>query len=337
MMDAGLFRLALAKEVGGSESHPVLEMEVYEAVARISVSAAWNLIASNYHAAWASAYLPDEAIAEVFPSGHRTMIAGQATPSGKGRKSDGGYRVTGHYTFGSGIAHANWVFGGFNIDGEDGQRIFVAPKASAIVLDNWHASGLEGSGSFDFAVEDLFVPKDFTFPLLCTTPRRGGPRFTLPWNAQASVPHLAVALGGAEHAFEAIARLAPNKRRGLQQEVVASRGAFQRDLGEGYVRLCAARDHAARLIEHMTERAAKGSPLNQSEADEMTATGTHCCTLATEVAAMAFRYGGGDSVRLDSPIQRALRDVLVAQQHILVADTSFDALGRAIIGQVAPS
>jgi indole-3-acetate monooxygenase len=337
MMDAGLFRLALAKEVGGEESHPVIEMEVYEAIARISVSAAWNLLVGNIHTSWASAYLSDEAVAAIFPAGHRTVVAGQAAPVGKGRKVDGGYRVTGRYSWGSGMTHCEWVLGGFKVEGDNRAFTFVVPKASVTVLDNWHVIGIEGSGSFDYTVQDLFVPEGYSFDFLNPVCARGGPRFTLPWRAQASVPHSAVALGGAEHAFEAIARLAGGKRRMLQEQTLASRGAFQRDMGETYIRLCAARDNAVRLFEHMTERALNGPPLNTTEAYELQAMAAHSCQLATEVASLAFRYGGGSSVRLDSPIQRALRDVLVAQQHVAVADTSFDELGVAIVNQVAGS
>lgn len=337
MMDAGLFKLALAKEVGGDESHPIAEMEAYEAVARTSVSAAWNLLVGNIHTAWASAYLSDDAVATIFPSGNRTVVAGQAAPTGKGSRAKGGFRVTGRYSWGSGITHANWVLGGFRVEGIDAPLIFVVPKTSVTVLDNWHVLGIEGSGSFDYAVEDVFVPEGFVMPFGVIEPKRGGSRFSLPWVAQATVPHSAVALGGAEHALEAIAKLAASKRRGMQQSTLAERGAFQRDLGEAYIRLCAARDNAARLFAHMSERASSGRPLNEMETNELTAMAAHSCRVATDVANMAFRYGAGNSVRLDSPLQRALRDVLVAQQHLAVTDTSFDALGQGIINQLAPA
>lgn len=337
MIDAGLFNLAPVKEVGGDESDLILEMEVYEAIARISVTAAWNLLVGNIHTAWASAYLSDEALAAVFPKGHRTVVAGQAAPTGKARRADGGFRVTGRYSWGSGISHSKWVLGGFRVEGEDEPLIFVVEKSAVTVLDNWHVIGIEGSGSYDYAVEDVFVPAGFAFSFNCTQPKRGGARFTLPWTAQASVPHSAVALGGGEHALEAIAQLAASKRRSMQQSTLAERGAFQRDLGESYIRVCAARDNAARLFEHMSGRALAGKPLSPGETSELSAMAASACRLAADVANMAFRYGGGNSVRLDSPLQRALRDVLVAQQHVAVADTSFETLGAAIIDQVAQS
>lgn len=338
MLDAGLFNLALPRAVGGDERHPVAEMEIYELVARTSVAAAWNLLVGNIHTAWAAAYLSDDAVATLFPAGHRTVVAGQAAPTGKGRRVDGGYRVTGRYSWGSGISHASWVLGGFTDSATGDALIFVVPKAAVKVLDNWNVIGIEGSGSYDYTADDIFVAESYVFPFLCTVPKRGGARFTLPWTAQASVPHSAVPLGGAEHAFEAITRLAAGKRRSSQPgNSVAERGAFQRDLADAYIRLNAMRDNAAALFTHMIDRAEAGIAQTASETAELSAMAAFACRLSVDVANFAFRYGGGNSVRLDSPIQRALRDVLVAQQHVAVADTSFEALGSALIDRMAPA
>jgi hypothetical protein len=46
---------------------------------------------------------------------------------------------------------------------------------------------------------------------------------------------------------------------------------------------------------------------------------------------MAYSYAGGDSVRLDNPLQRILRDLLVAQQHLLYSDTQFEGLGEMLV------
>lgn len=333
MAEAGFFHLSTVKEVGG-KSDPLLAMEVCEAVARVSVSAGWNLAVGNMHTAWASAYLPDEALAEVFPSGHSTVLAGGTFPVGKGKRVDGGFRITGLHSWGSGISHANWVLGGFLPEGEDVPLVYVTPKDSVTILDNWNVVGIEGSGSFDYAVEDLFVAESFTFPFLCTEPKRGDGIFALTWQAQGSGHHAAVALGGGQHALETIAALAVRKQRALQSSSLAQRGAFRRDLGEAYVRLNGARDNVARLIERRITQARLGATPTSGEIHELTAAATHSCQEAVDIANMAFRYGGGDSVRLSSQLQRTLRDVLVAQQHLLVADTNFEALGDAIVDRM---
>jgi indole-3-acetate monooxygenase len=326
MYDEGLFSMGLAEEVGGLALDPVAEMEVYEAVARISVTAAWNIVVGNIHTGWASAFLSDAAVAEIFPAGHRTIVAGQASPTGRGVVVDGGVRVTGKYSWGSGYNQASWVMGGFVAD--DGQpMIFVAPKSSAVCLDNWHVVGIEGSGSYDFAVEDLFIPEGYWYPFLQAVPLRGGARFAQPFIIQSLAPHAAMSLGGAEHAIECVARLAATKKRGLATGTIADRGAFQRDLALAYTQITAAREQlvmASLDIPSVTV-------WQPEDIARYVSMGAMASALAVDVATTAFRYAGGNSVRLDSPLQRILRDVLVAQQHVAIADQVYDQLGVALI------
>jgi indole-3-acetate monooxygenase len=326
MRDAGLFSLGLVEELGGISVDPVMEMEIFEAVARISVTAAWNLVVGNIHTGWATAFLSDEAVAEMFPKGHKTVVAGQAAPTGRGVAVDGGYRVTGKFSWGSGFNHATWVMGGFTVD--DGPpMVFVAPKSQATCLDNWHVVGIEGSGSYDFAVEDVFIPHGYYYTFMNAETKRGGDRYGLPFIIQSLAPHVAMSLGGAEHALDAIAHLAATKKRGLASSVLAERGAFQRDLAEAYTKVSAAR---ALLTQALGEL----SGVEEWTAEEIAryvSYGAWASSLAVEVATMAFRYGGGNSVRLDSPLQRVLRDVSVAQQHVAIADQVYDQFGVAMI------
>jgi indole-3-acetate monooxygenase len=326
MRDAGLFQLGITKEVGGLEVDVVTEMEIIEAVARISVSAAWNLVVGNIHTGWASAFLSEEAIAEIFPNGHTTVVAGQAAPTGRGVAVEGGYRVSGKYSWGSGYNHATWVMGGFTVDGGP-PMIFVAPKSKATCLDNWHVFGIEGSGSYDFSVEDVFIPHGYYYTFMFAETRRGGERYALPFIIQSLAPHVAVSLGGAQHALDCVAHLAATKRRSLSSSTLAERGAFQRDLAEAYTRVSAARALMAQAIgQYHAVR-----EWTSEEIARFVSIGAWASALAVDVAAMAFRYGGGTSVRLDNPLQRILRDVSVAQQHVAIGDQVYEQLGIAMI------
>ena len=89
------------------------------------------------------------------------------------------------------------------------------------------------------------------------------------------------------------------------------------------------------MFASLEERYAEAQPLAPAEVSAFTAAAAYANELATRVANMAFRYGGGDSVRLTSPIQRVLRDLLVTQSHVAAADTSYDGLGKAIIEQAS--
>ncbi|MCP2270976.1 acyl-CoA dehydrogenase family protein [Actinokineospora diospyrosa] len=323
---AGLFAVATPKEVGGWAADPLAELQVYEALARINTSAAWVVTTGSVYTSWAAAYLSDDAVAEVFGSGVPAVVAGQAPPKGRASAVPGGVRVSGSYTFGSGMSHATWVLGGFTLpDPDAGTWAFIVPKDRVRVLDNWHALGIAGSNSVDFAVNDLFVPDGHFFNTAKPVPLRGGPRFGVPIVVQVAAAHCGVALGAGQRALDEIIR------RAAAKPDLAGRGAFQRDLGQVFTALSAARDHAARLLTELGERLDFGSRLDRQFIQELIAAQTHATDTAVHAATTAYRYAGAPAVRLDDPLQRITRDLLVAGQHKFVADVSYDALGGTLV------
>jgi alkylation response protein AidB-like acyl-CoA dehydrogenase len=247
----------------------------------------------------------------------------------------GGVRVTGRYSFGSGMSHANWVIGGYLVPTEDGSdpepRVFVTAKDNVQVLDNWYSIGIAASNSVDYAVDDLFVPDGWHFSFAAPEPRRGGARFTEPIFAQISGAHCGVALGAGERALDEIVGQAGTGRQLNSTSSLAERGAFQRDLGHARTALTAARDHAARLLGRLGEARDAARPLDEEFVDELVSVQTYTTETALEVATMAYRYGGPPALRLTNPLQRVLRDLLVAQQHRVIADVSYDALGEVLV------
>jgi indole-3-acetate monooxygenase len=341
LKESGLWRLASPAVVGGMEADPLLEFEVYEAISRISTAGCWTAFIGSIHTAWPLAYVHGDEAAQSIANSDPPVVAGQLAPLGRAEVVDGGLRVTGRYSWGSGINHATWVMGGAlseqETDGPPIMHVWVAPKEQVEVLDNWFVSGLSGTGSFDYAVNDLFVSDDYTFqfdPFRRSSVRRGGSRYAAPVLVQAVPAHSGLALGAAERAFDLIANTAATKRRQLTQgQTLADRGAFQRDLGVAFHRLSAARSYIADLLSQQPTV----DWTDESVVAELTTRYTGALTYATEVAvsvaALAYKYSGGSAARLDNPLQRILRDLQVAQQHTATADTSYDATGQWAIAR----
>ena len=107
MYDAELFAMLAPRRYGGFEMHPAECMRVWEAVARIDASAAWNLVMNQGIANYA-AWLPEAGVEELFSNGIPT-IAGALNPPAHARRVEGGWRVTGQVPFGSGCHHARWL------------------------------------------------------------------------------------------------------------------------------------------------------------------------------------------------------------------------------------
>lgn len=55
------------------------------------------------------------------------------------------------------------------------------PKDQVQIHDNWYVAGLKGTASCDYSITDTFVPEGFSFDLLSSRPRRGGPLYRLPF------------------------------------------------------------------------------------------------------------------------------------------------------------
>jgi alkylation response protein AidB-like acyl-CoA dehydrogenase len=124
------------------------------------------------------------------------------------------------------------------------------PVAEVQIHDNWQVMGLQGTGSCDFSVTDLFVPERFSWDAQRARPQRGGPLYRLGMPAFVANEHVAFALGVGRRALDALLDLAQAKQRGYGSvSPLAARPALQRAVGEGALRLRAVRALAIECYE----------------------------------------------------------------------------------------
>jgi alkylation response protein AidB-like acyl-CoA dehydrogenase len=108
---AGVFRMAMPKAWGGPEMTPREQCAVYEALGSADASVAW-CVKIGSDSGYFAAQLDESAARTLYPD-LDDVTAGQVPPNGLGERVDGGYRVSGHWTFGSGSTHADVMLGGF--------------------------------------------------------------------------------------------------------------------------------------------------------------------------------------------------------------------------------
>src|SRR3984957_19937181 len=165
---AGFYRMVIPRSLGGRQVNPLIYLRVVELLAEGCGSVGWNL-ANNSIGQLVTLGLPDDGVYEIYPPGHATVIAGTAVQGGgQAVPVEGGYRVNGHWTFGSGCQESSWMLASFQIldDGEprrrpDGGSLYwrgVFPRTEAeIVPGSWDVAGLRGTGSFDWTVKEAFL------------------------------------------------------------------------------------------------------------------------------------------------------------------------------------
>jgi alkylation response protein AidB-like acyl-CoA dehydrogenase len=337
LYQAGLFSFTTASELGGEEVDPLLELEVTEAACRIDPSAGWCMLIAAGSVANIGAFLPDEAIDEVFPGRRVPKAASVFAPTGIATPVDGGYRLNGRWSFASGIRHSEWVTtGAWVAGGEQSRRRqirLVVPVSQVKIHDNWQVMGLRGTGSCDFSVKDLFVPDRFAWDVALTEPLRGGAMYRLGRPGFVTNEHSAFALGVGRRSLDAVTEVAASKSRGYNStSVLARRPAFQRTLSECDLRLRAARALNVEVLEEAWETVCNGRTPGPALQAQMRSVCTYTTDVAADVVSQAFRYGGGAALFSSSVLQRCLRDINAGAQHQMVSDTAYENHGQFLLG-----
>lgn len=331
MRDAQLTQMCLPAALGGPEAPPAQMAAALEALAAGDGSAAWcAMIAST--SSLLGAYVPPAHAAEVFGAG--SVVGGVFAPRGKAVRSGEVIAVTGRWSFGSGIAHSDWMMGGCLLAGPGGEpelRLALMPRASLRIHDTWSVSGLRGTGSHDFEVEGCSVPLDLA-PCPAQGPLVHGPLYAFPLFGLLALGIGAVALGIARGALQELRELAVEKVPQGSRRALAMRPAAQAEYARAQGSLRAARS----LLDEEAQAAfalavAEGEISLQARASLRVAA-THAVRTAADVATAMYELGGGSAIYESSPLQRRFRDAHVATQHIMVAAPTWELAGRALFG-----
>jgi alkylation response protein AidB-like acyl-CoA dehydrogenase len=336
---AGFYRMFVAERVGGLEVPPAVAARVYEALARGDAACGWvTFIGAT--SGLALSRITDAVVREVLAT-PETLISGVFAASGNAVKVDGGFRVNGRWQWGSGSPNADWIGGGCTLT-DNGKLLtsssgiprnhMVLFRASEVrLLDTWHVSGLRGTGSTDFEVTDLFVPDArVSGYLVKEVPDIA--LFRFPQFALLTHGVSAVALGIARASIDALIDLATKKKRYGASATLATSPHAQMEVALAEARLRAARAFFYETIDHAWSLACPGGPMPIEARRDMRLAATHAMRASLEVVNAMYTLAGGSAVYESSPLQRHLRDVHVASQHITVGSGTLEIVGQLLLG-----
>jgi alkylation response protein AidB-like acyl-CoA dehydrogenase len=339
LVDAGVFRMLIPRSLGGDEIEPMIVSRVIEEVAIQDGAVGWCVMigACNSHFA---GLMPPAGAREVYAD-RDVVLAGTFRPTGVGVAVDGGYRLTGRWPFASGIMHSHWLMGGCRIlDGDKPQltsagtpvmKLLFLPRAEATVLDTWYTGGLRGTGSHDFEVKDVFVPATralwFTEP-----PVAPGPLYRLPAIAFFATLIASVSLGIARHAIEVFKALAVAKTPTGTQELLRASPVVQSQLGQAEGLLRAGRAFLSESLADAWAVVNRGEPLSWMQRGLLWLSATQAVTQAVQAVDIVYRAGGASSVYASTHLERCLRDIRAASQHLTVMPTNYEVAGQLFLG-----
>lgn len=169
---AGVFRLLQPRRYDGLEADPLDFYEAVRLVASADASTGWITSVLAVHA-WQLALFPAAAQEAVWGTDTATLVSSSYAPTGRVTLADGGYVVSGRWSFSSGCDHAAWVLLGGLVTDDDGNlvdfRTFLLPGSDYAIEDTWDTVGLAGTGSHDIVVDRAFVPAEHTLSMIETS------------------------------------------------------------------------------------------------------------------------------------------------------------------------
>jgi len=159
--EAGFFRMLQPKRYGGLEVHPNTYFDVQTLVAEVCASSAWVLGVVGVHS-WQLALFDPKAQDDVWGDNPQSLISSSYAPTGTVRRVEGGFELSGRWSFSSGCEHCDWIFLGGFAPVEEGRppdmRTFLLPRSDYAIQDTWHTMALKATGSHDVVVDKAFVP-----------------------------------------------------------------------------------------------------------------------------------------------------------------------------------
>ena len=336
---ASFFHLLTGREHGGAAAGSATAAKVIETLSTASPSVGWVTMIIATASFWTVRIVPEEVRREIFAQVspgevQPTVIAGTLVPHGKAVRVDGGWRLSGQWPFASGCHHATWMPTAAWLHDDNGPitddsgvpqwRAFHLPVSDCVILDTWYTSGLRGTGSTDYTMDNVFVAdshvKRHSLLEESVLPDR---RYEY---AAFNVPMLsAVALGTARGAVDSLVELFGGKvdRRNLRPVA----GAFdkQADLG-----LATATVDSARA--YLYDTTARTWELTRDLRAGMRLACTHAVTASVQAVDRAHSAAGASSIYTASPLDRYFRDVHSIAAHAFVRHTTMADGGQLLLG-----
>ena len=346
MKEAGVFGMAMPRVWGGPELDPLTQIRVIEALAMADGSVGWCAMI-GCDSGYVSAFLDQDVSRDMYPD---LLIAtgAAATTTGQALRVPSGYRVSGRFPFVSGCHHCEWAWLGCTVIEDGAPRVDGngVPRtrqcflrlSQCEILDTWYTTGLCGTGSNDLVVRDVFVPEEHTFsfqdPQLI---KRSGPLYAFPFMFIAKGP--GTALGIARHAIDSLIATAgkPARRYTLGEGVEAAKVLrddvyIQDAVGRAETLLTSARAHVFDVVGDLWASLLDGRQPTDRQLALFTTLYPHSVGVCADVVQLVYKATGGSAVYQKGPLDRCLRDVLTANQHVVATARTYEMGGRLLLG-----
>lgn len=347
MVAAGFYRMIQPRIFGGYGFDLPTYVRVVTAVARGCPETAWvlSLVVGHVHQL---ASFPIEAQCEAYGATGDFRAPEVAAPQGRGVAVPGGYRVSGAWDYASGCAHATHILLVFEVDEaqSDAQalRMGLFDRSDYAIVRNWDVLGMQGTGSDQVVMRDVFVPTHRTKPY---PPRRtqalpdiyrSSPLFYGPARPFIVIESVSVIVGAAEGALD-LYEESFRKRTSIGPGAAPryALGEYQLNFGRCRALVDTARaallQTASDFMESASDTGLTGRPCDEDRERRLTLVLLQAVHLAHEAVDIVFRTVGTSAAKKDAMIGRYWRNIGVLRGHLAhQSDSAAINYGRTSFG-----
>jgi alkylation response protein AidB-like acyl-CoA dehydrogenase len=341
--EAGLFRLLLPRSSNGIETDPLTFFHVIETIARADGSTAWCLSQAG-GCAMSAAYLDLPVAHAIFGNDPRAVVAWGPGPKVRAVECEGGYMVTGVWSFNSGGRHATWLGahspiyradGSPKLDAEGNQlhRTMLVRTEDVEWTDIWNTVGLRGTASDQFKLDDFFVRSDHSitrdFNREC---RESGPLYRMGAGTCYQVGFAGVACGIARGALDCFIEMASSKVARGSKSPLRDNAVVQSSLAQAEVNVRAARGYVLQSMAEIWKDLSAGNVITVEQRITVRLAATHAIHKGREAVDFAYHAAGATSIFDNHPLERRFRDIHTVTQQLQGQLKHFETVGAWIMG-----
>ena len=327
LQETGFFKLLQPKPYGGFEADPVSFYTAVKLIASACGSTGWVASILGVHP-WHVALFDAQAQEEVWGGDEDVRISSSYAPMGKAEVVEGGYRLSGRWSFSSGCDHCTWVLlGGPAFSG--GKPVdfctYLLPIADYSIVDVWDTIGLRGTGSNDIVVEDVFIPQhralSFIATSKCKVPGQAvnpGPLYRLPYGSVHPSTITAPIIGMAQGAYDAHVEHQRKRVRAAYAGEQSKEDPFAKvRIAEAASEIDAAWLQLTRNIDELYELAKREERLPSDLRLRVRRDQVRGTERAIAAIDRLFENSGGRAIQRGTPIQRFWRDAHAGRVHAI--------------------
>lgn len=339
-VDAGFFKILQPAAFGGWEMNPAVFYKVLMELGRGCCSSAWNMMILGIHQ-WEFGTLNDQACEDVWGEDNAVIIASSYPPFGKVVEVEGGYMISGTWKTSSGCDHGKWAFlGGLRRDASGNvidRLSMLVPSSAWEIEDDWHTFGLAGTGSKSLVVKETFIPSHRVHSLIKYENSDRGTHYLFPFNQIFFGAVSALIVGMAQGGIDEYIRQM-SVRTNTTDGGGAALSPYVKDrLGNAVVRVRSARARLLQMMAETSETVARRELIATYDRVhhmlDIARVGRDC----EEAVMLLFKATSARGIYLNNPLQRIMRDVIAASNHITQnADDTAGMLGAYLLGQTLP-